>query len=39
MKKIFAVLFTITLLSSLVYSQDMSELKKKIQMLNDKYAE
>jgi len=39
MKRIFAVLFAVTFLTSLVYSQDMSELKKKVQMLNDKYAE
>jgi ketosteroid isomerase-like protein len=38
MKKIFAILFAAIFLSSLVYSQDMSELKKKIQMMNDEYA-
>ncbi|MDH3267944.1 MAG: nuclear transport factor 2 family protein [Ignavibacteria bacterium] len=39
MKQIFAVLFSAIFLSSLVYAQDMSELKKKVQMMNDKYAE
>jgi ketosteroid isomerase-like protein len=39
MKQIFAVLFAAIFLTSIVYSQDMSELKKKVQMMNDKYAE
>lgn len=39
MKQIFAILFAAIFLSSLVYTQDMSELKKKVQMMNDKYAE
>jgi ketosteroid isomerase-like protein len=38
MKKIFAILFAVTFLASLVYSQDMSELKKKIQMMNDEFS-
>ena len=39
MKKFFAILFAFLFVTSLVNAQDMSELKKKVQMMNDKYAE
>lgn len=39
MKKLFAILFAFLFVTSLLNAQDMSELKKKIQMMNDKYAE
>jgi len=39
MQKLFAILFAFLFVTSLVNAQDMSELKKKVQMMNDKYAE
>jgi len=39
MKKLYAVLFVLLFASSFIYSQDMDELKSKIQEMNDKYAE
>ena len=39
MKKLFAILLTFLFVTSLLNAQDMSELKKKVQMMNDKYAE
>jgi ketosteroid isomerase-like protein len=38
-KKLFAILFAFLFVTSLMNAQDMSELKKKVQMMNDKYAE
>ena len=39
MKNLFVILFTFLFITSLLNAQDMSELKKKVQMMNDKYAE
>jgi ketosteroid isomerase-like protein len=39
MKKLFAILFTILFTASLVNAQDNAAMKKKVQMMNDKYAE
>jgi ketosteroid isomerase-like protein len=38
MKKLFAILFALIFTTSLVYSQDTSELMKKIQVMNDESA-
>lgn len=39
MKKLFAILFALIFTASLIIAQDTSELKKKIQEMNDKAAE
>lgn len=39
MKKLFAILFAVIFLASLISAQDTAELKKKIQEMNDKAAE
>lgn len=39
MKRFFAVLFTFLFITSLAVAQDTAELQKKVQMMNDKYAE
>jgi len=38
MKNLFVILFAMLFLSSLVYSQETSDLQKKVQMMNDEYA-
>jgi ketosteroid isomerase-like protein len=38
MKKFFSILFAFLLIVSLNYAQDIDELQKKVQMMNDEYA-
>lgn len=39
MKKLYAILLAFLFVTSLLNAQDMSELRKQVQMMNDKYAE
>lgn len=38
MKQLWSILFALIFISSLAYTQDMDELQKEVQMLNDEYA-
>jgi len=39
MKKLFSILFVLVFTASLVQAQDNAELKKQVQMMNDKMSE
>jgi ketosteroid isomerase-like protein len=39
MKKFFSILFAFLFIASLTYAQDMDELKKKVQVINNMFAE
>jgi ketosteroid isomerase-like protein len=39
MKKLFAILFALVFTATLINAQDIAELKEKVQMMNDMYAD